>query len=85
MQTETLGWFKTLPEYYHRKQWELFDIVKDPTETINLVDNAQYFYVLTELKDTLFKWQVATDDPWRCWPQGLPADSDKCTPLLNDT
>ena len=25
---ETLGWFKTLPEYYHRKQWELFDICK---------------------------------------------------------
>ena len=51
----------------------------------NLADDPKYADELATLKDTLFKWQVATDDPWRCWPQGLPAGSDKCTPLLNDT
>ena len=49
---ESMGWFKTLPEYYHRNQWELFDVVSDPKELTNLADDPKHSEVFASLKET---------------------------------
>ena len=68
---EETHWFKTLEEYYYRDQWELFDLEKDRKETINVVNDKGYKYVLDDLKEQLRKWQNATNDPWICSPGGV--------------
>ena len=35
---EPLPWYKTLHSYYHRPEWELYDLKRDPSELHNLAD-----------------------------------------------
>ena len=42
---------------------ELFDLVFDPNEANNLVDDPAYESVLTELRGRLLDWMQDTDDP----------------------
>jgi arylsulfatase A-like enzyme len=41
----------------------LFDLLLDPNESRNLVDDADYREVLQEMRDRLRRWQERTDDP----------------------
>ena len=37
-----LRWIKELPDYYFRDEWEMFDLLKDPQESVNLRHKKKY-------------------------------------------
>jgi N-sulfoglucosamine sulfohydrolase len=55
---------RTIGQYVHRPQFELYDLQADPDETRNLVDDPQYAEVLARLKAKLRQFQEQTGDPW---------------------
>ena len=55
---------KTVREYIHRSQFELFDISADPNETVNLATDKKYAPILEEYKAMLKNFQRSTQDPW---------------------
>ncbi len=55
---------KTVREYIHRSQFELFDISADPNEAVNLAADKKYAPILEEYKAMLKKFQSSTQDPW---------------------
>ena len=55
---------KTVREYIHRPQFELFDISADPNEAVNLAADEKYAKVLEEYKSKMKEFQTATQDPW---------------------
>ncbi|KAK3089182.1 hypothetical protein FSP39_001551 [Pinctada imbricata] len=85
-----LHWYKKLYSYYYRDQWELYDVINDPHEKINLWAEPTHKSVLIDLQNRLYKWQNMTSDPWICAPsavlenKGLYATNPQCLPLYND-
>ncbi|XP_050390250.1 N-sulphoglucosamine sulphohydrolase-like [Patella vulgata] len=79
---QSLNWFKTLDQYYHRTEWELFDLQADPTELNNLADNPDYSLILNQLQTQLMNWQTETRDPWHCLPAG-DSYMGRCVDLRN--
>ncbi|KAM8704852.1 hypothetical protein ACLKA7_009329 [Drosophila subpalustris] len=71
---QPLPWYRTLRQYYQRPEWELYDIKADALERINLVDKPKYSSILRQLQQKLYKWQVETEDPWRCAPHAVLQD-----------
>lgn len=55
---------RTVGEYMHRPEFELFDIEKDPYESTNLAYDPKYKDVLDELKAKIREFQRTTQDPW---------------------
>ena len=55
---------KTVGEYIHRPQFELFDIAADPDETTNLAESVGHQDVLEKYKNTLKQMQKEMEDPW---------------------
>lgn len=55
---------KTVKQYIHRPQFELYDIEKDPDESINLADNPEFKDVLAEYQKRLKQFQESMSDPW---------------------
>ena len=55
---------KTVGQYVHRPQFELFDIASDPDETTNLAQSPGHQDVLETYKSKLKKMQRDMDDPW---------------------
>ena len=53
-----------LNDYTHRSEFQLFDLKKDPYESVNLVNSPSYQEVLGVMKRKLRKFQVETNDPW---------------------
>lgn len=47
----------------HPPEFELYDLEKDPHETVNLVGNPELATVLMKLKADLMKWRQETEDP----------------------
>jgi N-sulfoglucosamine sulfohydrolase len=47
----------------HPPEFELYDLGKDPYETVNLAGNPELATVLVELKAGLMKWRQDTEDP----------------------
>ncbi|MCF7816413.1 MAG: sulfatase [Kiritimatiellales bacterium] len=47
----------------HPPEWELYQLGKDPYETVNLVGNPEYAAELKKLQAMLRDWQKETDDP----------------------
>lgn len=39
---QPLPWYKTLKQYYYRPEWELYDVIADPTESNNLHGNVHH-------------------------------------------
>ncbi|XP_063962051.1 N-sulphoglucosamine sulphohydrolase-like [Lytechinus pictus] len=84
-----LNWYKTLKEYYYRPEWELFDLLADPTEVNNLAHVGKFQKLIVNLKKQLLDWQTVTNDPFRCHPWGVLEDagdfkySPTCLPLDN--
>jgi N-sulfoglucosamine sulfohydrolase len=55
---------RTVRQYIHRPQFELYDLAADPDETRNLADDPDHAELLTELKGKLKAFQKRTGDPW---------------------
>ncbi|MEX0928098.1 MAG: sulfatase [Balneolales bacterium] len=56
--------FRTVNEYIHRAEFELFDIKNDPLETRNLADDPEYAGILETYITRLKDFQTDTEDPW---------------------
>lgn len=56
-----------LAYYYQKEEWELFDLVEDPADQVNLYGKAGYEEITRDLKQRLGKlrlqYQVPDDDP----------------------
>jgi arylsulfatase A-like enzyme len=46
----------------HYEQDELYDLEKDPTECVNVIDDPSYATVLSELKERMLRWYMETCD-----------------------
>ena len=55
---------KTVGQYIHRPQFELYDIEKDPNETKNLAYSTEFTQVLKDYQKTLKEFQTKMHDPW---------------------
>jgi len=55
---------KTVGQYIHRPQFELFDIEKDPDEARNLAFSTDYADVLKQYQARLKAFQKEMHDPW---------------------
>lgn len=55
---------KTVGEYVHRGEFELFDLRADPDETTNLADSPAHAERLETYKAKLKQMQRRYDDPW---------------------
>ena len=55
---------KTVGQYIHRPKFELYDVRKDPDETNNLAEDAEYAEVLARYQQKLKAFQKEMDDPW---------------------
>lgn len=56
---------RTVRDYIHRPKFELFDLQKDPSESINVANDSAYKSILDELKADMKKFQTKTGDPWK--------------------
>ncbi|MEX1137446.1 MAG: sulfatase, partial [Balneolales bacterium] len=55
---------RTVQEYIHREEFELFDMQEDPFESNNLAYDPAYADVLEEYIGQLRDFQTDTEDPW---------------------
>ncbi len=55
---------KTVKQYIHRPQFELYDIQQDPAESNNLADKPEFKSVLIEYQKRLKQFQESMSDPW---------------------
>ncbi len=55
---------RTVGQYIHRPEFELFDLQRDPNETRNLAADPAYAETLARLQAKLKAFQQRTGDPW---------------------
>ncbi|KAL4868253.1 alkaline-phosphatase-like protein [Aspergillus spectabilis] len=55
---------RPLKAYIQRLPEELYDLVEDPTETVNLATEPVHRDLLLKLRAELEEWQRQTNDPW---------------------
>ncbi len=55
---------RTVDQYVHRAQFELYDLESDPDESHNLAGDPKYAELLQAMKDKLKAFQRRTQDPW---------------------
>ena len=55
---------RTVQQYIHRDEFELFDIEEDPLESKNLASDPAFTGILEQDKEKLKQFQVRTSDPW---------------------
>uniref|UniRef100_A0A182VGY4 Sulfatase N-terminal domain-containing protein n=1 Tax=Anopheles merus TaxID=30066 RepID=A0A182VGY4_ANOME len=53
---QPVPWYKTLRTYYHRPEWELYDLKMDPTESRNLFGKSSMKDTFRQLSERLQKW-----------------------------
>jgi N-sulfoglucosamine sulfohydrolase len=56
---------RTVNEFIHRPQFELYDLEADPDEIHNLADDPAQRETLLTLQEKLKQFQRRTNDPWR--------------------
>jgi N-sulfoglucosamine sulfohydrolase len=87
---QTIPWYKTLKTYYQRDEWELYDLKLDASEIQNVAKKKDYAKILADLQEKLLKWQIETNDPWRCAPHAVLEDkgeykgNPECLTLAHD-
>ena len=63
-----------LVHYYQNDEWELFDLVEDPDDQVNLYGTAGYGDIERELKVRLIalreQYEVPQEDPQAPWYHG---------------
>lgn len=55
---------RSVQDYIHRPEFELYDMRADPWESKNLAYLPEYAEVLTAYRDMLWDFEVRTSDPW---------------------
>ena len=55
---------RSFQAYLHRPAEELYDVVGDPQQLVNLAGRGEHRDTLLELRATLEKWRAETKDPW---------------------
>jgi len=55
---------KSVREYIHRPEFELYHIAEDPNESRNLADDPAHAEILAKYQRRLRKFQEEMDDPW---------------------
>ncbi len=55
---------KSVGEYIHRPEFELFNIAEDPYEAKNLASDPEYRDVLIQYQEKMKKFQKEMQDPW---------------------
>jgi len=55
---------RSIDNFTHRSEFELYDLENDPYETRNLAGNEAYADELEALKDKIYAFQERTNDPW---------------------
>lgn len=55
---------RTMQAYTQRPAFELYDLERDPLESVNLAADPKHAHVLADLKARLKKFQERTGDPW---------------------
>jgi N-sulfoglucosamine sulfohydrolase len=55
---------RSIEDYIHRTQFELYDLENDPWETRNLSANPAFATEMERLKKKLYAFQERTNDPW---------------------
>ncbi|MFA7160478.1 MAG: heparan N-sulfatase, partial [Kiritimatiellia bacterium] len=55
---------RSVDAYIHRPRFELYDLEKDPDETVNLADEPHCQKLAREFCDKIKKFQQDTRDPW---------------------
>ena len=78
-----INWIKSMPQYFFREQWEMFDVSLDPTEIDNTAGDPVNDAMFTSLQQELMAWQEVTSDPWRCLPSGVLLADDTCLEVGN--
>ncbi len=76
-------WFKPLPDYYYRREWEFYDTNNDPYELHNKIEDQSLLPIINSMKSFLIEWQNSTNDPWLCLPGGELCTNRTCSSLLN--
>ena len=56
---------RTLAAFEHRPAEELYDLVADPDEVMNLADDPRHAAALVALRKRLSDWRTVTHDPWQ--------------------
>jgi N-sulfoglucosamine sulfohydrolase len=56
---------RSIEAYLKRPQFELYNIVNDPGEIVNLAYEHKYWEIVEGLKEQLQKFMTDTDDPWK--------------------
>ncbi|XP_022092481.1 N-sulphoglucosamine sulphohydrolase-like [Acanthaster planci] len=77
-------WYKTLDQYYYRPEWELYDVTNDPMEEVNLAQAPTHKTTLEAMQKAICNWRHATNDPWRCFPEGVISGPTTCIDLQNE-
>ena len=55
---------RTVREYIHRPEYELYDLERDPLEGLNLAGDPEHAAILEGLQAKLLEFQKRTTDPW---------------------
>ena len=55
---------RSIREYLHRPEYELYDLLEDPNEASNLADDPERAALLAALRAKLTAFQEQTADPW---------------------
>ncbi|WP_223241430.1 sulfatase [Flammeovirga sp. EKP202] len=58
---------RTVEDYLHHAELELYDLDKDPDEINNLVNSKEHQEVFEMMKKKLKKFQQDTQDPWKIY------------------
>ena len=76
-------WVKTLEQYYYRPEWELYDLLHDPEEMVNLANKQVHKTTVEAMQNAICDWRHHTQDPWKCFPEGV-INGPKCLDLQNE-
>ena len=55
---------RTIYNYLHRPEFEMYDLKNDPDEVLNLAYKKEYQAEFKKLSEKLKAWQKETNDPW---------------------
>jgi len=55
---------RTVDTFINRPEFELYDMIEDPDEIVNLADDPAYSEVFESMKDDIRDFQLRTRDPW---------------------
>jgi N-sulfoglucosamine sulfohydrolase len=55
---------RSVQQYLHRPEWELYNVRDDAAEVHNLAADPQHQQIFEQLKAEIYKMMRETKDPW---------------------